>query len=107
LVLGLEAARKLKIEQLKVYGDTEIIVKQVKQQYQAQHPRLISYRNYAWDLMENFFSSFNIHSIPRMENQQSVSLSKVVATFIPPIVLKLKHHIEMRHRPSIPNNFQH
>jgi ribonuclease HI len=107
LVLGLEAARKLKIEHLIVYGDAELIVKQIKQQYQAKHPRLRSYRNCAWDLIENFFSSFNIHSIPRMQNQQVDSLAKVVATFIPPTVLKLKYHIEMRHRPSILNNVQH
>jgi ribonuclease HI len=69
LVLGLEAARKLKIENMIVYGDAELIVKQIKQHYQAKHPRLRSYINYVWDLIENFFSSFNIHHIPRMENQ--------------------------------------
>jgi hypothetical protein len=90
-----------------VYGDAELIVKQVKQQYQAKHPRLRSYRNCAWDLIENLFSSFNIHSIPKMENQQVDSLAKATATFILPSVLKLKYHIEMRYRPSIPNNVQH
>ena len=30
LVLGLEATRKLKIEHLIVYGDAELIVKQIK-----------------------------------------------------------------------------
>jgi len=57
-------------------------------------------------MIENLFLSFNIH-IPRIENQQEDSLTKVVATFMPPIVLKLKYHIEMRHRPSIQNNVQH
>jgi hypothetical protein len=42
-----------------------------------------------------------------MENQRVDSLAKAVATFVPPNVLKLKYHIEMRHRPSIPNNIQH
>jgi ribonuclease HI len=107
LVLGLKAARKLKIKHLIFYGDVEIIVKQIKQQYQAKHLRLRSYRNCAWGLIENFFSSFNIQSIPTMKNQQVDSLAKDVATFIPPTVLKLKYHIEMRHRPSIPNNVQH
>jgi ribonuclease HI len=107
LVLGLEAARKLKIEHLIVYGNDELIVKQIKQQYQAKHLRLRSYRNCAWDLIENLFSSFNIHSIPKMQNQQVDSLAKAVATFIPPTILKLKYQIEKRHRPSIPNNVQH
>ena len=107
MVLGLEAARKLKIEHLIVYGDVELIVKQIKKQYQAKNPILISYINCAWYIIENFFSSFNIHSIPKMQNQQVDSLAKVVATFIPPTILTLKYHIEMRHRPSIPNNVQH
>jgi ribonuclease HI len=107
LVLGLEDARKLKIENLVVYGDAELIVKQIKKLYQAKHPRLRSYINCAWDLIENSFLSFNIHHIPIMENQQADSLAKVAATFVPPTVLKLKYHIEMRHKPSIPNNVQH
>ena len=98
LVLGLEATRKLKIEHLIIYGDAELIVKQTKQQYQAKHPILRSYRNCSLDLIDNLFSSFNIHSIPIMQNQQVDSLAKVVVNFIPPIVLKLKYHIEMKHR---------
>jgi hypothetical protein len=90
-----------------VYGDVELIVKQIKQEYQAKHPRLRLYRNCAWDIINNLFSSFNIHSIPRMQNQQDDSLAKAIVTFVPPTVLKLKYHIEMRHRPSIPNNVQH
>jgi hypothetical protein len=42
-----------------------------------------------------------------MENQQVDSLAKDVVTFIHPSVLKLKYHIERRHRPSILNNFHH
>ena len=45
LVLGLEAARKMKIKNLEVFGDAELIIKQVNRQYQAKHPRLRSYRN--------------------------------------------------------------
>ena len=104
LVLGLEAARKLKMKHLIVYGDAELILKQIKQQYQAKHLRLRSYRNCSWNLIENFFWSFNIHSIPRMHNQQDDSLAKDTATFVPPNVLKLKYRIEMRHKLSIPNN---
>jgi hypothetical protein len=33
LVLGLEASKRMKIKNLKVFGDTELIIKQVNQQY--------------------------------------------------------------------------
>jgi ribonuclease HI len=107
LVLGLEAARKLKINNLEVYGDAELIVKQINRQYQAKHPRLRSYRNCAWDLMENVFSSVNVHFIPRAENLHADALAKAASTFTPPTTFKLKYHIEIRHRPSIPDNIQH
>jgi hypothetical protein len=65
---------------------------------------MISYKNCAWNLIENVFLSFNIHAIPRLCNQQDDSLSKATSTFIPPVVLKLKYHIEMRRKPSILDN---
>ena len=68
LFLGLKAGRKLKIENMIVYGDAELIMKQIKQQYQDKHPRLRSDKKYSSDLIEIFFSSFNIHHIPTMEN---------------------------------------
>jgi hypothetical protein len=68
---------------------------------------MIFYRNCTWDLIENVFLSFKIHDIPRLHNQQADSLAKYVATFIPPIVLKLKYHIDMRHKPSIPKNLHY
>jgi ribonuclease HI len=69
LVLGLEAARRMKIKNLEVFGDIGLIVKQVDRKHQAKHPRLRSYRNCIWDLIENFFSYVKVHYIPRTENQ--------------------------------------
>jgi ribonuclease HI len=69
LVLGLETTRKMKIVNLIVYGDVEMIVKHIKKIYQAKHPRMRAYRNLVWDLVENLFLTFNIHAIPRHENQ--------------------------------------
>jgi hypothetical protein len=34
-------------------------------------------------------------------------LAKAAATFMPPTILKLNYHIEMRQKPSIPNNVKH
>ena len=39
-----------------------------------------------------------------MENQQADSLAKAAATFMPPTILKLNYYIEIRKKPSIPNN---
>jgi ribonuclease HI len=107
LILGLEAAKKLNIKNLEVYGDAELIVRQVNRQYLAKHPRLRTYRNCAWDLMENFFSSIKVHFIPRTENLHADALAKAASTFSPPTNVKLKYHIEIRYKPSIPDNVRH
>jgi hypothetical protein len=107
LILGLEAAKKLNIKNLEVYGNAELIVKQVNRQYLARHPRLRAYRNFAWDLMEIFFSSVNIHFIPRAENLHADALEKAASTFSPPTTFKLKYHIEIRYKLSIPDNIRH
>jgi hypothetical protein len=65
------------------------------------------YKNCAWDLMENFFSSVNVHFIPRAKNLHADALAKAASTFSPPTTFKLKYHIEIRYKPSIPNNIRH
>jgi ribonuclease HI len=60
LVLGTRAANDMKIEELSFFGDVEIILHQVRNIYQENHPRLRIYSNEVWDLIENFFLAFNI-----------------------------------------------
>jgi hypothetical protein len=52
LVLGLRAAKEMEIREIAMFGDAELIVQQVKNVYQAKHPRLKNYRNEVWDLIE-------------------------------------------------------
>ena len=66
-----------------------------------------SYKNYVWDIVDNFFDAFNITSIPREENSEADALATAGNTFKPPPVLKIKHEVEIRHRSSIPDNVKH
>jgi len=68
LILGLRAAREMEIQDVAMFGDAKLVVQQVISAYQAKHPQLRSYRNELWDLIDNFFSAFNIPFIPREEN---------------------------------------
>jgi ribonuclease HI len=45
LVLGLKDTKDMKIEELAVFGDDELIVHQVKNMYQEKHLRLMTYKN--------------------------------------------------------------
>ena len=51
LVLGLRVAKDTELEELSVFGDAYLIVHQIKNIYQAKHPRLITYKNEVWDLL--------------------------------------------------------
>ena len=45
LVSGLRDAKDMDIEELVVFGDAELIIHQVRNLYQAKHPRLRAYIN--------------------------------------------------------------
>ena len=54
LVLGLKVLNNLNAKKIYIYGDSELIINQVKGSYQAKHPKLSSYRNMVLDLLESF-----------------------------------------------------
>jgi ribonuclease HI len=64
-VLGLRDAKDMAIDSLAIFGDSKLIINQVKKIYQAKKHSLKQYRNEVWDLVDNFFLVFNISSIPR------------------------------------------
>jgi len=68
LLLGLQTARSMNIQNIKVLGDFELVVKQIRNQCQTKHPRLRAYRNEVWDKVENSFSAFNIQFMPQEQN---------------------------------------
>jgi ribonuclease HI len=107
LVLGLRAAKDMGIEELAVFGDAKTIVHQVKNVYQAKHPRLKNYRNEVWDLIDNFFLAFNISFIPREENTMADFLAISASNFRIPLSPKIRYDVEVRYRPSIPDNIKH
>jgi hypothetical protein len=90
-----------------VFGDAELIVHQIKNIYQAKHPRLRTYRNEVWDLVDSFFLAFNISFIPREENTMADSLVVSTSNFRVPLPPKLKYEVEVKYRPSIPDNVKH
>lgn len=89
LILGLHTAKIMNIECLTVYGDSELVIRQIRNQCQAKHPRLRTYRNEVWDLIENFFLAFNIQFLPREGNTMIDSLVVAANTFRPLKILSL------------------
>ena len=107
LLLGLQTARSMGIQHLKALGDSELVARQVRNQCQTKHPRLRAYRNEVWDMVENFFSTFNIQFMPQEQNIMADSLVVAASTFRPPQNPLFRYEIEVRYRPSIPDNIKH
>ena len=82
LVRGLKKAIEFKVKNLKVYGDSEIIVKHVRNTIHCLSLHLKGYQSEFWDLLTIFYA-FNINSIPRFKNAAANLLATSVARLVP------------------------
>ena len=106
LFLGLKALRDLQAQKINIQGDSELVIKEVQGSYQAKHPRLRSYGNLVLDLMEGF-KECQYTVIPREENSEADALAVSTSMFPIPEHPKGDFQIEVRYRPSIPDNVDH
>ena len=65
--MGLELALKFRIRRLDVYGDSELIIKQLTTEYEVRHPGLQPYYDLA-QLLIDCFSDIRIAHVPRKDN---------------------------------------
>ena len=96
----MKKAIELKVKNLKVFGDSEIIFRQIRNTIHCLSPHLKGYQNEVWELITNF-NAFNINSIPRLQNAV-VDLLATSATRLVPTNNKCL--VELIFRPSIPYN---
>ena len=85
---------------MKVYGDSEIVVKQIWNKIHCISPHLKAYQNEVWDLLINFHA-LNISSIPRAKNAAADLLATSAARLVPTNNIC---SIELLFRPSVPDN---
>lgn len=102
LLLGLKMAGKHGIKILLVYGDYELVVSQIRDKFITKNHTLKRYKNEVWDSIE-VFDAFSITWIDRSEN--------ILANFMANLVVKNNDipcediaQVEIKPRPSIPNN---
>jgi ribonuclease HI len=105
LILGLNTAKEMGIKGLKVFGDADLIIQQVNSTFQAKHVGLKAYRDEVWKIRDSF-SIFDISYIPRDMNHLADSLAISSSLFIPPMPPKLNYEIQVKYRPSLPNNIK-
>jgi len=104
LLQGLRKAIDLKVKYLHVFGDSEIVIRQVNNTIHCISPHLRAYQSEVRDLISNF-QEITIDSIPRYKNQEDDLLANVASKLI--LVegfMKKAFSVELIFRPSIPDN---
>jgi hypothetical protein len=92
------------VQNLTVFGDSEIMFKQVRNAIHCISPHLKSYQTEVWSFMQKF-SSFNINYIPRLNNSEVDLVANVASKLLPTEGLYPNaFSIELLFWPSIPDN---
>src|ERR1044072_6513452 len=79
-IFGIEAAIYLRIKILEVYGDSALVICQVKGEWETRNEKFILYRDHVLKLIP-YFDEINFHHIPREENQLADALATLSSMF--------------------------
>jgi ribonuclease HI len=82
LVQGLKKATNLNVKELKIFEDSEMIVRQVRNTIHCNSPNLRNYQHEVHKLIEHF-EAFNITTIPRRKNTLANSLATAASRLSP------------------------
>ncbi|KAG8481494.1 hypothetical protein CXB51_026340 [Gossypium anomalum] len=77
-IMGIHAAIERKIKTLEVYGDSVLVIYQLKGEWETRDPKLINYRNLVLELIEEFDDIVFCY-LPREENQMTDALATLAS----------------------------
>ncbi|XP_020262715.1 uncharacterized protein LOC109838705 [Asparagus officinalis] len=79
LLVGLDIAKQLGVKYLEAYGDSQLIVNQIKGEYEVRNEDLIPHHTTAITLADSF-EGFYIDYIPHLKNTYADALASLMAT---------------------------
>ena len=104
LVQGLKKVIDLNVKELKVFRDSEIIIRQVRNTIHYNSPHLKNYQQEVQRLIERF-EAFDITTIPRAKNILTDSLATIASRLSPLEDYEASRFtVELLYKTSIPNN---
>ena len=104
LIQGIYKAIGLKVQYSKVFGDSEIVIKQVRNTIHCLSSHFKHYQSLVQDLISQFLA-FNISPIPRSQNAAADLLANIASKLLPyEDYSPDKFSVELIFRPSIPDN---
>ena len=69
----------MKVESLEIYSDSQLVVCQVTNEYQARGEKMVAYLQKAKDLLSTF-NVYTIQEVPRVHNTQEDALALLAST---------------------------
>ena len=76
VIAGLNLAHSLEVNQLEVYSDSQLVVIQIEDTYEAKNERMILYLQKVRDLLKKFVL-VQVKHVPRAENSRADALAKL------------------------------
>ncbi|KAL5128294.1 Ribonuclease HI [Glycine soja] len=74
------AAIDSNVKLLKVYGDSALVIHQLRREWETRDPKLIPYKAYIQELAKTF-DEISFHHVPREENQMADALATLASMF--------------------------
>ncbi|XP_016683915.2 uncharacterized protein [Gossypium hirsutum] len=87
--MGIRAAIEWKIKVLEVFGDSALVIYQLKGEWETRDPKLISYRKLVLELIKEF-EGISFCYLPRDENQMADALATLA------FMIKVNRHEDMK-----------
>ena len=76
VIAGLNLAHSLEVDQLEVHSDSQLVVRQIEETYEARSEKMVLYLQKVRDLLQKFVS-VQIKYVPRTENSHADTLAKL------------------------------
>ena len=95
LLLGLHALKDLGAKRVQYFGDSELVINRVNDNYHTKHPRMRAYRNEVWDMFGNYFTEHSVKVIPRYDNTAEDSLAIAAGKLNLRLLLQVKENTRL------------
>jgi ribonuclease HI len=106
LMLNLKLLKKVGAKQIMVRVYSELIIKQIKGDYVAKHPRLRAYRNSFLDSLQ-CFTEIDLQVLPRGQNILADRLAMSASTYKIPFCSTCKYTVEVKCKLTVLDNIRY
>ena len=96
LLIGLQLAHRMGVRYLEAYGDSNLIINQVKGEYEVRHEDLVPYYHAVIELA-NLFDGFYIRHVSRSQNTKANALAALAMTLALPVDTEYNLTVATRH----------